>query len=188
MTGLVLPFAALVEGLNTDAKSNVQREPNSLPRQGALHREARELPGARRSVVQPLAGLPSRTKTADGVTRKNRVRRLAGEGEATGTGRRPPVSMRAERQRVACPTIAGQGRQWRTSSRGATPITRRLAPKACSGRVRFPSPGRTLIPSEFTKGLTADTPATGSRAVAPLWRKGGMIEAKSAPRPWASKG
>jgi hypothetical protein len=163
MTGLVLSSAALAEGVRTNATSTEQREPNSLPRQGALHREARELPGARRSVSHPLAGLPSRNKTADGVTRKNRVRRLAGEGEATGTGGRPPVSMRAERQRVACPTMAGQGRQWRTSSRGATPITRRLAPKAYCGRVRFPSPGRTLLPSDFTKGLTADTTTTGGQ-------------------------
>jgi len=162
MTGLVLSLAALVEGVRTYATTGTQRKPNSLPRQGALHREARGLSGASRAASYPLAGLPSRNKTADGVTRKNRVRRLAGEGEATGTGKRPPVSMRAERQRVACPTKAGQGRQWRTSSRGATPKTRRLAPKAYCGRVRFPSPGRTLSPSDFTKGLTADTADTNT--------------------------
>jgi hypothetical protein len=64
------------------------RKSNSLPRQGALHRKARELLDASWTVREPLAGfLPLDTRVR--VPTGNRVRRTAGEGIA-GEGRPAP--------------------------------------------------------------------------------------------------
>jgi len=59
----------------------------------------------------------SRAKPIVRVASKNRVRRLAGEGQAQGTGKRPPCLMRPccnGVERLTGSTITDQGIQWRT--------------------------------------------------------------------------
>jgi hypothetical protein len=76
------------------------------------------------SVKRQLDGLCSRagllhipSKDRDRVPSRSgkAASTAAGEGEANGTGKRPPFLMRAAMQRTTCPTIAGQSRQWQTS-------------------------------------------------------------------------
>ena len=58
---LVSYYSQIVGGLTSYDYATYK--PDYLPRQGALHREARVLSGSRWSVCKPLAGLSSRNKT-----------------------------------------------------------------------------------------------------------------------------